>query len=248
MWSFLLHSIVFVFLTLLTQLGGVAWVISRFFKWRLVAFLSTYVALSIAAVWVAPAFGRVALSCRADGPLQVQSWMYCAFNRTYLDPELRDVLNDTAEAMDQRFPGTETLVLDASFPFFDGFPLLPHLSHDDGAKVDLAFYYRDETGYLPGATRSPVGYFAFEEGPTPCATSWPSLRWDLAGLQPLWKPYALERERMRAVLQVLTSDARVGTIFVEPHLRDALGVSHPKLRFQGCRAARHDDHIHFQLH
>ncbi|MGR3512673.1 MAG: hypothetical protein ACU0GG_07895 [Paracoccaceae bacterium] len=247
MWSFLLHASVFVFLTLLTQIGGVAWVFSRFFTWRLVAFLPTYVALSFAAVWVAPAFGRVALSCQADGPLQVQSWMYCALNRTYMDPALRDVLNDTAEAMDQRFPGTETLVLDASFPFFDGFPLLPHLSHDDGAKVDLAFYYRDESGYLPGATRSPVGYFAFEEGPTPCAPNWPSLRWDLARLQSLWKPFALERERMRAVLQILTRDPRVGKIFVEPHLRDALGVSHPKLRFQGCRAARHDDHIHFQL-
>ena len=32
-----------------------------------------------------------------------------------------------------------TLALDGGFPFLDGFPLLPRLSHDDGRKLDLAF-------------------------------------------------------------------------------------------------------------
>lgn len=243
----LFHAVIVLVLTLVTQIGGVAWLIALFFRRRIVAFVLTYLGLAVATFATAPLFGRVALTCFDHGPLQVQSWMYCVLNRTYVAPELRDVLVDTAQDMNRRFPGTETLVLDGNFPFFDGFPLLPHLSHDDGDKVDLAFYYRDETGYVPGATRSPIGYFAFEEGPTPCRASWPSLRWDLAALQPFWKPYDLEPERMRAALQILTADPRVGKVFIEPHLTERLNISHPKLRFQGCRAARHDDHIHFQL-
>lgn len=247
MLRFLVHSFVVLFLTILTQIGGLAWLIALFFRQKLIAFLLAYAALTTAAICAAPSFGRVALNCFDSGPLQVQSWMYCALNRNYVAPELRDVLVETAEEMDRRFPGAETLVLDANFPFLDGFPLLPHLSHDDGDKVDLAFFYQDETGYLPGATRSPIGYFAFEPGPTDCTPKWPTLRWDFDVLQPLWREYSLDEARNTAVLRSLSSDDRVGKIFVEPHLVQTLGVAHPSIRFQGCRAARHDDHIHFQL-
>lgn len=247
MLRFIAHSFVILFLTIVTQIGGIAWLIALFCRQRIIAFLIAYMALTTAAIWVAPHFGRVALSCFDSGPLQVQSWMYCALNRNYVAPELRDVLVDTATEMDQRYPGTETLVLDANFPFLDGFPLLPHLSHDDGDKVDLAFFYRDETGYLPGATRSPIGYFAFEPGPTDCTPRWPSLRWDFDFMQPLWRRYELEEERTAAILKILSNDERVGKALVEPHLVQSLGVAHPRIRFQGCRAARHDDHIHLQL-
>lgn len=241
------HAVLFLGLTPLTQIGGLAWVIAVFFKRRLLAFVSIYAALTVAAVWLAPVFGRVALNCLDNGPLQVQSWMYCALNRNYVAPELANILRETAGEMEMRFPGARTLVLDANFPFVEGFPLLPHLSHDDGGKVDLAFFYRDESGYLPGATRSPIGYFAFEQGPSDCPRNWPTLRWNLNGLQPFWRNYALDAERNTALLQILSGDARVGKIFLEPHLVQTLGVSHPSIRFQGCRAARHDDHIHVQL-
>ena len=247
MMRFVTHSFVVVILTILTQIGGLAWLLALFFRQRVIAFLLCYAALTTAAIWIAPTFGRVALNCFDAGSLQVQSWMYCALNRNYVTPELRDVLIDTATEMDRQHPGTETLVLDANFPFFDGFPLLPHLSHDDGNKVDLAFFYRDETGYLPGATRSPIGYFAFEPGSTNCAKRWPTLRWDFEFAQPLWRDYALDEQRMITVLGILSNDQRVGRIFIEPHLVQSLGVSYPRIRFQGCRAARHDDHIHFQL-
>nr|WP_261337459.1 hypothetical protein [Rhizobium leguminosarum] len=36
-------------------------------------------------------------------------------------------------------------------------------------------------------------------------------------------------------------------IFIEPHLKNALGIADSHIRFQGCRAARHDDHIHIQV-
>ena len=247
MLRLLAHSGLILALTILTQIGGLAWVIALWFKHRLIVFLLTYAMLWVAATWIAPQFGRVALSCTMDGPLQVQSWVYCALNRAYVTPELRDALVDVAQDMEEDFPGTQTLVLDGSFPFIDGFPLIPHLSHDDGEKVDLAFYYRDTDGYLPGKTRSPIGFFAFEEGPTDCPAAWPTMRWDLGPLQPLWHDYTTDAPRTAALLRHLSNDPRIGKIFVEPHLLQTWGVSHPKIRFQGCRAARHDDHIHLQL-
>lgn len=157
------------------------------------------------------------------------------------------VLVETADELDRQYSGTQTLVLDANFPFSDEFPLLPHLSHDDGDKVDLAFFYRNEAGYLPGATRSPIGYFAFEPGLTDCTPGWPTLRWDFDFIQPFWRDYELVEARNAAVLGILSNDDRIGKILVEPHLVQSLDVAHPKIRFQGCRAARHDDHIHLQL-
>lgn len=247
MMRWLGHGAAIVLLTLLTQIGGLAWLLALGFRARLVVFVSLYVLLWSITLGIAPSFGRVPLNCSADGPLQIQSRLYCLANRHYVTPELRDMLSHTAEQLHTLHPGTQTLVLDANFPFFTGFPLLPHLSHDDGEKVDLAFFYARDGRYLPGFTRSPVGYFAFEPGPTNCPRRWLTLRWDMGWLQPLWVDAALEPERMRALLQLLTEDARVGKVFIEPHLSQRLGTSHPKIRFQGCRAARHDDHIHVQL-
>jgi hypothetical protein len=247
MRRFIANSIIVLFLTVLTQIGGIAWLLALFFRQKIVVFLIAYAAMTAAAVWIAPSYGRVALNCFDTGPLRVQSWMYCGLNRHYVSPELKEVLIDTAEEMDRQYPGTNTLVLDANFPFLNGFPLLPHLSHDDGEKADLAYFYRDETGYLSGATRSPIGYFAFEPGPTECTPRWPTLRWDFDVLQPFWRDYTLDGERTAAVMRILSNDERVGKIFIEPHLVQSLQVAHPSVRFQGCRAARHDDHIHFQL-
>lgn len=247
MVQFLKHGAWVLFLTLLTQLGGLAWLGALMFRRRWLAFGVFYVGLAVAAIWVAPVFGRVPLSCWERGPLQVQSWFYCALNRTYVTPELAEVLYDTAAAVAEDHPDTVTLMLDGSFPFMTGFPLLPHLSHDDGEKADLAFYYRDEDTYLPAAVRAPLAYFAFEEGESPCRPAWLSMRWDMGLLQRFWRDYELDAERMTSVMTHLSADPRVGKIFLEPHLVARLGVAHDKVRFQGCRAARHDDHIHFQL-
>lgn len=247
MFRWTLHAIIVIALTILTQIGGLAWIVSCRFRRRFVIFVGVYATLSVMAAWVAPNFGRVALSCFDDGPLQVQSWVYCGLNRNYVSPDMASVLAGTAETMAQRYPGTVTQVLDANFPFLDGFPLLPHLSHDDGDKADIAFYYQDESGYLPGKTRSPIGYFAFEQGPTNCPDRWPTLRWNFEAVQPLLADFDLEPQRTRTVLRLLSDNSSVGKIFVEPHMVQLLAYSHAKIRFQGCRAARHDDHIHFQL-
>lgn len=241
------HLIIAAMLTIVTQVGGVLWLLSHFARWRLAAFLMSYCAVTLALPFVAPHFGRVALTCWAAGPLQMQSAFYCALNRNFMDAEMLALLEDAAETVATAYPETETLVLDAGFPFLDGFPLLPHLSHNDGGQADLAFFYADDGAFLPGRTRSPIGYFAFEAGATNCPRQWLSLRWDLQPLQPLWHDHAIEPERTALLIRALAEHPSTGRLFVEPHLVESLGVAHPKIGFQGCRAARHDDHIHVQL-
>ncbi|MEM1066777.1 MAG: hypothetical protein AAGJ74_14850, partial [Pseudomonadota bacterium] len=80
-----------------------------------------------------------------------------------------------------------------------------------------------------------------------CPPAWPTLRWDFDAVQSIFPDYKLDPERNRALLEVLSSDPRVGRIFVEPHLVESLDAASDSIGFQGCRAARHDDHIHMQL-
>lgn len=269
MLKFIFRGFIFLLLTILSQLGGFAYLaalaLAKMFRvhrlvLKLVLFAVFYAGMGYAASLIAPAFGRVPLSCvmGSSSRLVVQSPLYCALNRNYVTPELQGLAEGLASYMDQRFPGTVTMALDASFPFLDGFPLLPHLSHADGKKLDFSFYYQDAEGrFLNGATRSPIGYFAFEQ-PTasdeqPCVgrNDWLTARWDLVYLQPLFPAYQLDVERTRAAVSWLVRDGvasfGVEKVFLEPHLRRAFGISEPAMRFQGCRAARHDDHIHVQI-
>lgn len=256
-------------LTALTQIGGLIWlaamVLSR--RWRgsgraiamLAIFVSLYGLGSALAYVAAPAFGRVPLPCLGqDGAtMRMQSMLYCALNRQFVVPELKTAALALSAHMNRTFPGTTTLTLDGNFPLFDGFPLLPHLSHADGRKLDIAFYYSDVGGaFSDGKTRSPLGYFAFEQphegASSPCQgrNDLVTMRWDLAALQALWSPMVLEEQRTREALRWLSDEGQsygIAKIFVEPHLAERLGVSAETIKFQGCRAARHDDHIHIQV-
>ena len=69
----------------------------------------------------------------------------------------------------------------------------------------------------------------------------------MAWFQPLNRALRLDEARTQALIRALLHDTRVAKVFVEPSLAARLGVSGEKLRFQGCRAARHDDHVHMQL-
>jgi hypothetical protein len=161
------HTALILALTLLTQLGGIAWAMALFFRRRFLTFALAYTALWAAAYTLSP---RTALPCFGE-PLRMQSPLYCALNRHYVTPELAQVATDAATHMAATQPGTVTLALDGGFPVLTGMPMIPHLSHDDGEKLDFAFFYTDPAGtYLPGQTRSPLGYFAFENRPPALVT------------------------------------------------------------------------------
>jgi len=264
---FIRNTLLFALLTFLTQIGGLVFLAaigaSRALKAsgliaRLMIFIALYVVSTIATQAVAPVFGRVPLPCfGGNAALQVQSPIFCALNRNYVNIGMQRAAEALSQHMAKVFPETVTLALDANFPFWDGFPLLPHLSHDDGRKLDIAFFYQQKTGEaLGGQTRSPVGYFAFEQpksgGLLPCAgrSDLLTFRWDLEFLQPFFPDWDVDEARTREAILWLSSAGRqygVEKIFVEPHLAKELAVENPIVRFQGCRAARHDDHIHFQV-
>ena len=64
-------------------------------------------------------------------------------NRNYVRPELNTSLQKIGEGLSKKHKGIQVVYLDANFPFINKFPLLPHLSHNDGKKIDLSFIYAD---------------------------------------------------------------------------------------------------------
>ena len=57
----------------------------------------------------------------------------------------------------------------------------------------------------------------------------------------------MDSVRTRYLLQNLCESKLVEKIFIEPHLKKRMNLEYDKIRFQGCYAARHDDHIHIQI-
>lgn len=261
-------------LTLVTQVGGaVLWMtlpllerlkrrLRPFGSWLawcavIAAFVGLYTAASATLVpWSAAAFGRRPLPCFASAhqPLQAATPLFCAANRHYARAPVHRLLRDLAEAMEESYPGSRLRYLDAGFPLLDGFPLAPHLSHHDGRKIDLAFYYRRPHDGTAAPPPSPLGYWAYS-GPAlgedrPCQSRRSLLRWDLAWLQPLFESAEIDLERTAALLDWLQRHAsryRIEKVLLEPHLRRRMGLAAGVIRFQGCGAARHDDHLHVEL-
>src|SRR4029079_9829357 len=141
-------------------------------------------------------------------------------------------------------PGTVVAYLDTGFPFLDGFPLIPHVSHHDGRKIDLAYFYTDfSCRYLPVTSPSPIGYWGFEQPASGEETKCPevpiTLRWDMAWFQTfVRKDLLLDTTRTGPMLEWLVEQGpRYGVrgILIEPYMATRLGVSSPMIRFQGCR-------------
>ena len=258
-----LHALAVVLLTLATQIGGLvwwpAWRFTRGFAKHPLSFAVVLVCavgtllsiLGFAAQAVSPAFGRVPLPCvqgASFARVEPETLLTCLLQRHYVTTTARDVLSDAARRMGV---DARPRYLDAGFPFLDGFPMLPHLSHDDGRKVDLALIWRDANGQTPSP--SWLGYWGFAEprpgDPSPCAerNDWITTRWDMTWFPLFVASRTLDEKATAKLVRTLVADPRVTKILLEPHLVERLGVAHPKVRFQGCRAARHDDHIHVEV-
>lgn len=263
--SVLGYGIAILLLTALTQVGGLVLLlclpllslIQLASTWQQCllrggVFLLVYVVVALVIVpKLASWGGRVSLPCiaSADAPLRPANIGYCLLLRNYVTPDTKAHLLKIAQQFRQAHPDSTLRYLDASFPFLNGFPLLPHLSHKDGRKVDLAFFYQRKDTQTP-VDFSPawLGYWFYEQPSNPkeaaCLDNRSWLRWDFAWLQPRYAAYEIDAARTRTLLQLLVNDAQ--KILLEPHLQTRLGVASPNLKFQGCRAARHDDHIHAQ--
>lgn len=255
--------------TLLTQVGGIVFV-GTYLVFRCLviraarggilrsglAALAVYFAATLLIVPpLASHFGRVPLPLwqNADQPIAPRSIFYPLLNRHYVTPELRDVVLGVSRKVADRHPGTIVRYLDANFPFLDGFPLFPHLSHSDGRKVDLAFLYhsRGEPDF-PAESPSPIGYWIYEAPqpgePAPYAESDCFFRWDFDFLQRLGRDRVLDESRTRTLIRSLLREPEIRKVILELHLHHRLGLAgQGKLRFQQCNAARHDDHLHLEV-
>jgi len=70
---------------------------------------------------------------------------------------------------------------------------------------------------------------------------------DFRWVQGLGDGYELDEAATRDLIAAFAQRAEVEKILLEPHLRARLGITNSKVRFQGCDAARHDDHFHVQF-
>jgi hypothetical protein len=147
--------------------------------------------------------------------------------------------------------------LDANFPFFDGFPLLPHLSHNAGRKIDISFIYEDKDKKISNLKPSISGYGIFEKPRkgeiNQSLTCKKNGFWQYDFTKHITfssssKDLKFSKSATKTLLNNILLNANVSKVFIEPHLKNRIHLNNSKIRFHGCSAVRHDDHIHFQIH
>lgn len=269
----ILIIITFCLLTVFTQVGGIIYLlsfsthklinkkISNYYlqkSLKITSFILLYCITTFLIVpIIAKPLGRIPLPLTQTNNLQPLNILTCFLNRNYVKPELKLTMFEVAKQMNNKFPGTVLNYLDANFPFFNGFPLFPHLSHNDGKKVDLSFcYINTQTNNSTNESPSFIGYGICEEAlPNEKNTS------DFCAKNGYWqytilknlvsqenkKKLKFDQSKTKDLINFFASKQIIGKIFIEPHLKKRLHLTSDKIRFQGCQAVRHDDHIHIQL-
>lgn len=111
----ILHSAIFLFLTALTLVGGLAWLAAVWTGRKALGFPLIYGCLWLLTVWAAPLAGREPLPCFGD-TLRMQSPFYCITLRHFVDQEITQVATRAAGAVKAQHPDTVTLALDGGGP------------------------------------------------------------------------------------------------------------------------------------
>jgi hypothetical protein len=57
----------------------------------------------------------------------------------------------------------------------------------------------------------------------------------------------LDSTRTKELVNLFAAQPLIGKIFIEQYLKTRFNLTSDKIRFHGCSAVRHDDHIHIQL-
>ncbi len=257
---FILILFIFSVLTILTQVGGIVFLLSiwlaRKTKWNsIVLFIAAYSLVTFLMIpVVAPLFGREKV-INAEN-IRPVNYLTVVLNRNYVTPELNLVLQALSNHPDLIKNSIQARYLDACFPFYNGFPLLPHLSHNDGKKIDFSLVYEDEKGTVVNKSKSFSGYGVFEEpfdnefNQTNYCKERGFFHYDFPKYLTLGKinsNLTFSERGTNLLLESILDNENVGKIFIEPHLKQRMGITNNRVRFQGCKAVRHDDHIHIQL-
>ncbi len=256
------RTLIFVLLTLITQIGGVIYLISLIVskKWNpkikfstAIIFISLYTFFTFLIVpFVAPIFGRERV--RHSKKIKPTNYMTVLLNRNYVNPKLNNLLSKTEDEL----KGTDIEIhyLDANFPFINKFPLLPHLSHNDGNKIDLSLIYETQEGIITNKQKSVSGYGQFEE-PKPMEYNQIKKCLKSGNFQYNYPKYLtfgkineelkFSKKGTKKLIQSILNNKDLGKLFIEPHLKNRMKLKDSRIRYHGCRAVRHDDHIHIQL-
>ncbi len=251
-----LNIIFIVFLTILTQVGGIIWILTLLVsnyskKKKRLIFPILYLLFNLLLIPpIANQFGRVNLPS-FDENLTPRNLIYPLLFRNYVSPELKILLIESVERLEKQ--SIQITYLDANFPFFNNFPLLPHLSHNDGKKIDIAFMYKTKNGKPSLKKPSISGYGIYVNSNNSTTTTclnkgyW---QYDF----PKYLTFGtinnldFDKRRTKILLEELLKHVQIQKIFIEPYLKSKLGLNtYRKIRFHGCQAVRHDDHIHLQI-
>lgn len=257
------HLLMIIILTLLTQVGGLIYILTltqvRTKRKRRIKSIGAFSGLYLIATflvipYIAPIFGREKI--KDSEVLEAHSWFYKLANRNYVKPELNLALKEISRDFNKQHDGVKLIYLDANFPFFDSFPLLPHLSHNDGKKIDITFIYETTNGAPTNSKPSVSGYGVYAK-PNTGDFDQPNICLDKGYWQYDFPKYLtfgninkdiqISKNATRDIIERIVNQNNVGKVFIEPHLKTRLNLKNPKIRFHGCKAVRHDDHIHFQL-
>jgi len=258
------HIGLILLLTLITQIGGVIYVLSslisrgwkrrRRFKMTLLFFGLYFTATLLVVPFIAPLFGREKVKHTSN--ISATNYMTIVLNRNYVKPELNNLLREVSEDLIKQDSNIVISYLDANFPFINGFPLLPHLSHNDGKKIDLSLMYISENGELSNLKKSISGYGVFvnsnqdEFNQTNFCKENGYFQYDFPKyltFGQINKELVFSEKDTKSLVNCILKKSKLGKLFIEPHLKSRLKLNHPKVRFHGCGAVRHDDHIHIQL-
>jgi hypothetical protein len=261
--NWIIHSILFLLFTLVSQVGGLYYVFILFlikqkFRWsdfsinailfQVMAYLSLTLLIT---PQLAKISGRKPLPVFFDDQFKAANWYTVLCNRHYVSINLYSALMQMRS--DLITQNIHINYLDASFPLIEGYPLLPHLSHDDGQKLDISFIYKiegeDQDFFSPSWSGYGVfsndiaytndfcrnrGYWQYD------LTKW--VGWDLL------KPKSeMSLERTKKLVEIITKQKDISKVFLEPELKKSMRLIDSKVKFHGCHAVRHDDHIHLQL-
>lgn len=266
--------ILFIFLTLITQVGGIVYLISSLIYFligwtklngykepvRRISFhafvylLFTFMLLPP----VASFFGRQPLPVFSQNNFGPRTIWTVVLNRHYVRPELKETALKVSSELSQLYPGIKINYFDANHPFYKGYPLLPHLSHDDGKKLDLGFIYNDAaSGVLSNSTPSVIGYGISEE-PNPGEYDRPGecsqneKNWMYSFMRNIYPQdakmnYDFNLSITKALITSFASEKNIQKILLEPHLKTRLHLKSGKIKPVQCGSVRHDDHFHIQI-
>ena len=264
--------VVFFILTLITQIGGFIFLIYEFIHpsftkkiksrgprifVKIGFFSALYLFISLVIVPPIASFtGRVPLPFlfEKNDHLKPAKLFYGFANRHYVKPELKEEILSLAKEFCESNKVDHLTYLDANFPFIDGYPLHPHRSHNDGEKLDLSFIFKDKNKNILTKSPSLLGYGyveAAKNGEPNKVEECEEVNKYYSALFKITsqaKDATFDNSLNKALLRKICKNKTINKVFIEPHLKTRLRLGgESKIKFHGCQAVRHDDHIHIQM-